>query len=372
MNVPSLTLAAFLFGAQLGGPNGQAPTADGVNAVDVYANGSSPKAGSTVSQAAKSILVRFLGRYPVKQVEPAALEAMLEEAREFESEFDSFEARVRRADVLRAYDALTRMTDAHVEVAARSLLDELASLVSDDEQFSRVAAVLFRRFPETRPDPAYYPPSLVERLENARAAITDLETGELIVDAGSATVFLDGRKLGIVNGTMSFQIPIGEYRIWAKRGNLASLSRKVVIGSLSRVQFDLDVEDRLNVDGAIRINCQNKCEELSARLGKLLQVDTLLLFSERNSETVTTRFDTSTGEFEELELDLAGPEHTWTADQALTSALGPQEETLFDKWWFWTSAGVIAAVGVTLALVLIPSADDEPVSINIQVPQLAP
>ncbi|MEO1171971.1 MAG: hypothetical protein AAFX94_07945, partial [Myxococcota bacterium] len=220
-----------------------------------------------------------------------------------------------------------------------------------------------------RPDPGYYSPPVLARLEDVRARGSNLKTGELIVEANSARVFLDGRSLGVVKGVRRFEVPAGEYCIWAQKGKTFSFSRKIVVGpSASKQRFDVDAEARLNLRRVIEISCPAECAPLLARVGKLLGVERLLLLSDGAAAEI---FDVASRRRHDVDLDLVDSSGTWSGDQALTAAF-KQDNSLWTRWWVWVGAGVVVAGAVTAALLLRSQDGTEVGTIEVELPDPLP
>ncbi|MEO1483988.1 MAG: hypothetical protein AAFU77_17895 [Myxococcota bacterium] len=319
-------------------------------AVAVYIGTEIEQALPPPSDGAQKVLKRLLGRYPVEEISVERLEQMRSKAEDLEANFNSIDAQITRAATLRAYDTAIRLTPAHVLVATNILLDEL--MVTEGDAAKNTAQTLLRRFPNAELDPALVRPDKIALVEEVRASNRSFRTGELLIEAASTEVFIDGRRIGQVDGTKRVELPAGDYQVWGTKNGASSFSRKVVVGNAPvKVRIDVEIETRLDPLRGPAFRCQKSCEALFLRLSQLLSVERLVLVRSTadSSAPEAEVFDVRTGERVPVETDAPLALNAWLSDRAPGLAVQTDESGTNTRTWWIVSAVGLAILGGTVA-----------------------
>jgi hypothetical protein len=145
--------------------------------------------------------------------------------------------RLRAATRLMALAGVDERGEAKTELGARALEHMVAAARVDP------ALTLSRQ---------EHPPKMHRLLALAQAQLKEAGLGGLDVSSSpeGATVFVEGRPVGLTPLRLMGQLPYGSYRVWLEREDARSVTRRVAVGAQpARLEVDLAFEGALWADG---------------------------------------------------------------------------------------------------------------------------
>ncbi len=215
-----------------------------------------------------------------RQADPESLRLLLKKARELEARFAVDAANALRRRVVDAFDRDPRPSGEILTLAANAAFDSAAAFFVDGRQkeAERHAQEASRRFPNWQSDPRIHSPSVRRFFAAQRRAFNHKTSGKLtvrVIAEAEAEVFADGRILGTLppNTAKFFNLPLGDYRLWARIGSTVSFPLPVKIGDdPANATINLRLGRCLSLRPHIRHRCNDipftdTLEELRRALG---------------------------------------------------------------------------------------------------------
>lgn len=144
-----------------------------------------------------------------------------------------------------------------------------------------------RANPSLALSPKEHPPKLRRLLDLARAELSKEGLGGLSVDSTpeGATVYIEGRPVGLTPLRLLESTPRGRYRMWVALDEARSATRWIEVGAdTARVEVDLAFEGSLWPEGpGLRpVRGQTIDEAVAARVGALAGVEVIVLVGYAN------------------------------------------------------------------------------------------
>ncbi|MCP4503646.1 MAG: PEGA domain-containing protein [Deltaproteobacteria bacterium] len=217
---------------------------------------------------------------------------------DFERSIDILESVVRD---LASDAAFSEQKQSLLEAARLNLVKRLLGLAGNHETGraetklgERARAHLvdaLRGNPTLALEPSRYNPRMRRLLEGARIEVQKNGKGGLAVTSqpAGATVFLEGRPIGITPLRLPETIPFGRYRFWASLGESRSVTRWLDIGAAkAEVELDLAFEGALWPAGPGLRPVKGRVinEKVAAKVGALLEVKEVILVGTANYDDV--------------------------------------------------------------------------------------
>ena len=210
-------------------------------------------------------------------------------ALDFERSIDILEGVVRDLSTDAAY---TLDKQELLETARLSLVKRLVGLAGNHEtgraetDFGKRAkghlVNALRANPTLALDPSRYDPKMRRLLEGARFQLQEKGSGSLTVQSRpqGATVYLEGRPIGVTPLRLPDGIAYGRYRFWASLDESRSVTRWIDISATeAQVELDLAFEGALWPQGPGLKPVKGRVinEAVAAKVGALLDVKELIL-----------------------------------------------------------------------------------------------